>query len=406
MAAKYCSRSHPCMVGVASTDSHIWRRMMAVREAAEQNIVWLVQSGDSNFWFDNWLGSGPLCQRLENVSDHQVKDFMSQGRWNKKLLLQWVPSRIIDEILKKEPPLLPQCDHMIWKLNQLGAFSLASAFQVIKYASESSFMFSKVWISVLPLKISFFMVRLLRNRLLVVSSLVKFHVQGPSKCFCYLDSQSKTLDHVFSEGEFAQQLWSFFGSAVGVSYLGVGVRSRLAAWWFHCRENGFVHAVLPILFCWQIWKARNRKVFEEREPQLRSVCDWIFRELRDMFNLKFPNRLAEISSWPNYYIAVKFGGGGILHDGNGVMVFAFTVPFREMSSVQAKAKLLLFGVQQCIQCGFVRLHVEVDSLLVVQILQNKAACPWKIWAEMEKIKGCMRFVARVTHWYGGGESSG
>ena len=86
-------------------------------------------------------------------------------------------------------------------------------------------------------------------------------------------------------------------------------------------------------------------------------------------------------------------GGGILWDGDGVMVLAFAVPFGETSSMQAEAKSLLFGVQQRIQHGFVRLH------MLVQILLNKVACPWKIWAEMEKIKGCMRFVARVTHCY-------
>ncbi|CDP17492.1 unnamed protein product [Coffea canephora] len=39
-----------------------------------------------NFWFDNWLGSGPLCQRLQSVSDHPVGDFVLNGRWNQQLL--------------------------------------------------------------------------------------------------------------------------------------------------------------------------------------------------------------------------------------------------------------------------------------------------------------------------------
>lgn len=74
------------------------------------------------------------------------------------------------------------------------------------------------------------------------------------------------LDHVFSDGEFAMRLWKYFGWVARISYLGIGVRSKLAAWWFGCRSNRYidvVNQILPILICWQIWKARNRKVLKD-----------------------------------------------------------------------------------------------------------------------------------------------
>ncbi|XP_071905745.1 uncharacterized protein [Coffea arabica] len=315
MAAKYCPQAYPCMVDVFQGDSHIWRRMLATQKQVEQNMISLLGSGVSNFWFKNWLGSGPLCQRLENLLNHQVQDFVSSGRWNQQLLLQWVPSPVVAKILRKDPSSSYQSDRIIWKTSQSGVFLL------------------------------------LQNRLPIASFVMKFGVQGPSKCFCCAQLQAETLDHVFSEGDFALQLWQFFGLVVGITYLGRGVRSKLAAWWFCHSSNGFlafVYEILPTLICWQIWKARNRKV-KPLVGEVKINTDGCF--------VGNPG---------------TSGGGGILCDDNGGMVFVFAALFGEMSSVQAETKALLVGLQQCLSYRFDRLHVEVDSLLLVRILLKKA----------------------------------
>ena len=124
MAAKYCPQAYPCMVDVFRGDSHIWRRMLATQKQAKPNMISLLGYGVSNFWFKNWLGSGPLCQRLENLLNHQVQDFVSSGQWNQQLLLQWVPSPVVAKILRKDPPSSYQSDRIIWKTSQSGVFLL------------------------------------------------------------------------------------------------------------------------------------------------------------------------------------------------------------------------------------------------------------------------------------------
>ena len=128
MHAKYCRQSHPCMVGVTKGSSYVWRRMLPVRDMAEQNLWWLVQAGNCNFWFDNWLGSGPLCQRLESVSDHSVFDFVSNGRWNQNLLRCWVPDAVVAEIIQRPVPTGDRQDRAIWCLTESGDFSIASTY--------------------------------------------------------------------------------------------------------------------------------------------------------------------------------------------------------------------------------------------------------------------------------------
>ncbi|XP_071916250.1 uncharacterized protein [Coffea arabica] len=130
-----------------------------------------MRSGQCNFWFDNWLGFGPLCQWLQSVSDHLVRDFVLNGRWNQYLLRLWVPDDIVSEIVTKAAPVGSANDRAMWTLTESGDFSIASTYVLLGSQTPSSFMFDRVWHPVIPIKISFFMVRLLRDRLPMASSL-------------------------------------------------------------------------------------------------------------------------------------------------------------------------------------------------------------------------------------------
>lgn len=44
---------HPTKVRNSGA-SHIWRKMITMREEIEHDIWWQVKAGNSNFWFDNW----------------------------------------------------------------------------------------------------------------------------------------------------------------------------------------------------------------------------------------------------------------------------------------------------------------------------------------------------------------
>lgn len=50
---KYCKKFHPIMAK-GKRASHVWRKMVEVREEAVHNIWWQVKGGNFNFWFDNW----------------------------------------------------------------------------------------------------------------------------------------------------------------------------------------------------------------------------------------------------------------------------------------------------------------------------------------------------------------
>ncbi|XP_071939807.1 uncharacterized protein [Coffea arabica] len=179
MHAKFCRVAHPNLV-FSEKGSEGWRRMVKVRALAERHIRWIIRSGSSNFWFDNWLGTGRLADRLDSVSDHKVAEFVQGGSWDVRRISQWVPLDIVVEIGRMHPPvgLLP--DLMVWRPESSGHFTLKTAFSLVQYHSTPSPLFNRIWHPVVPLRVSFFLLRLLRDRLPLDCSVWKLGIQGPS----------------------------------------------------------------------------------------------------------------------------------------------------------------------------------------------------------------------------------
>jgi len=50
---KYCKKMHPLLVK-SSGASHVWRKMISMREEVEHDIWWQLKVGNSSFLFDNW----------------------------------------------------------------------------------------------------------------------------------------------------------------------------------------------------------------------------------------------------------------------------------------------------------------------------------------------------------------
>lgn len=72
---------------------------------------------------------------------------------------------LLKKNLDMEVPDRNLLDVTIWASSSSGMFSLSSAFQEIRDVRKSSFVCSKIWHSQVSLRVSFFMLRLLRGRL-------------------------------------------------------------------------------------------------------------------------------------------------------------------------------------------------------------------------------------------------
>ncbi|XP_071906092.1 uncharacterized protein [Coffea arabica] len=385
MHARFCRQVHSNLVSGAK-GSEVWRRMVKVRNIAERHIGWIVRSGSANFWFDNWLGSGGLSVRLDNVSDHKVADFVQQDAWDVRRILQWVPQEIASEIVREDPPAGQLPDLMIWRPEHSGRFTLKSAFSIVQHRSSPSPLFKRIWHYAVPLRISFFLLRLLRERLPLDCTLWRLGIHGPSRCVCCSSPEVETVEHLFAAGDMANHIWHYFGDAVGVAWTGSAFHVYMAAWWQGRHRNKFlmfVHQVIPLLICWHIWKARNGVKYEGKTVGGLQVCRYIFSDLLEMFRVQFLECRVSTLSWLHFYLEISSwnravshmlvkwvrpshgalklntdgcskgnpgvsGGGGVLREASGRLVMAFSCNFGIASSMQAEACALLFGVQLCL----------------------------------------------------------
>ena len=94
MSRNYCAGLHPCLPEDSHWSSHTWRRMVAVQQVGEDHISWIVQQGSMDFWLDNWMGSGVLCNKVEIFHDHLVADFVDRGGWNVAMLNQYLDAAL------------------------------------------------------------------------------------------------------------------------------------------------------------------------------------------------------------------------------------------------------------------------------------------------------------------------
>ncbi|XP_019166530.1 PREDICTED: uncharacterized protein LOC109162265 [Ipomoea nil] len=53
LIAKYCKETHPVVRGWQYNDSHVWKRMVQIRDIAEPQIAWRIGEGKVNVWWDN-----------------------------------------------------------------------------------------------------------------------------------------------------------------------------------------------------------------------------------------------------------------------------------------------------------------------------------------------------------------
>ncbi|XP_027069890.2 uncharacterized protein [Coffea arabica] len=300
MSQKYCVGHHPCLADIGHPGSQVWQRMVTMQRFGEDNISWVVREGALDFWHDNWMGSGALCDKVEVFHDHSVVDFVDRRAWNVDMLHQFLDGELVTQVLEIDPPTDRGNDTMVWALTNSGVFSTASAYSLIRQSNDNSWLFGRIWQQGLPVKVSFFMLRLLQGRLPLMDRLKRFGVCGPSRCLCCQNPQEEDLNHVFCSGEGARLVWRHFESTAG-EFSGVHtVRHMVWSCWLRRGTNDrvkFLHNILPSVVCWVLWKARNEGVFEGRKMRIRPTVNRIVQFLHDFLQSRFPGVQPSAPTW-------------------------------------------------------------------------------------------------------------
>ena len=176
---------------------------MNVSRQVELSMLWVAKDGACHFWYDNWLGGGALFLRATVFPNLSFGNFITNGQWDANRLYQYLPYEMVNSILNHPLPEESGEAEVIWMPTNSGNFTVSSAFREIRQARNTSMVFDRIWHPRLPLKASFFMLRLLLGRLPIPDRLRNFGFHLPSKCFCCQSASEESIEHLFSNGNIA-----------------------------------------------------------------------------------------------------------------------------------------------------------------------------------------------------------
>ncbi|KAH0702355.1 hypothetical protein KY285_016633 [Solanum tuberosum] len=174
--------------------------MMRNKGIAETQIKWKINSGNSSFWWDDWLGEGPLtsyCTHVTSLNTTKISQFLVGGTWNETMVRQWVPPLLVPKILSFPIHYQEQIpDEAIWKLTVDGLFSCSSAWEITRHKGTKSIINKGIWHRHLPFKISFLAWRALRNKLPTNEKITSFGKEA-ARCSCCYRTGEDNIDHIF-----------------------------------------------------------------------------------------------------------------------------------------------------------------------------------------------------------------
>jgi len=81
----------------------------------------------------------------------------------------------------------------------------------------------------------------------------------------------------------------------------------------------------------------------------------------------------------------KIGGGGILRDHQGNMIYAFSIPLGIGSNNLAETLAAQQGIYWCVQHGFKKIILEVDSKRQNNWISYKSKPPWQIQQHIREL---------------------
>ncbi|XP_071939022.1 uncharacterized protein [Coffea arabica] len=420
MHVKYVRGGHPLLVSV-DRPSPIWRRLIEVRDLTEGNIRWCLGEGLVDFWQDRWCTDVPLARLVPGPKSHRlVGEFFLSDGWDEQWLRRLLPGHLVSKIL--ELRIFPNMqDQMIWAASPSGSFTVSSAWDVLRSKRNRSVIDSLVWSSVVPLKVSFFVWRLLRGWLPLDDLLQGRGLRLASKCYC-CGLAPETGDHLFVSGPLASRVWRHFSCRFGLVLQGSGVASRLSCWLFSHRfvSQNHIRVILPLLILWFIWKGRNKARFEgmsmSSDQVTNQVCALVEQLGRGgLFKLEFfkgdtdcdwvkfgkaKNKLIQLRafSWVKptgqavklntdaSVVSGRSSGGGVVRSGEGNLVFAFYKEFGEQDVLSSEALALLEGLRYCQDNNLTGVIAEVDSSTLVHLVSVKMTAGWPLCNTIRHIR--------------------
>nr|XP_009784166.1 PREDICTED: uncharacterized protein LOC104232616 [Nicotiana sylvestris] len=206
---------------------------MNIRSKVDHLILWRINKGNTNFWRDNWSGLGKLAQfgGASTSVKGQISDYIIDTEWNTTKLRHVLPDNVVSQILNITINSSNLVDRPIWTTKTDGKFSCKSAWNCIRTHRNTSLVNKMNWNKKVPFKISFFLWRLLRNRIAVDVNMIKFGISLPSMCSYCTDHKQEDIEHLFLNSMVSSRISKHFNQHFGIVQRTASLRHHIINWW-------------------------------------------------------------------------------------------------------------------------------------------------------------------------------
>lgn len=120
---------HPTVTTNRQNASSVWNIMLSTREVVEPHIRWLIRKGNIDGYRDSWCHTSLhiSCSFLPVYSLFRKDGFPDEHK-----ISQALGRDVLEEIKKRKITLTAAHEVCIWDLSPSGAFSLSSAWDLIR----------------------------------------------------------------------------------------------------------------------------------------------------------------------------------------------------------------------------------------------------------------------------------
>ena len=171
-------------------------------------------------------------------------------------------------------------DDISWRWTADGVYTTQSAYQIQFVGVYSRMKITPIWRAKAEHKCRFFAWTLMHKKILTANNFLKRGWTEDTECkLC--DNDLETPTHLCKDCPFTKEVWGFIKHWFNLSVLQtVSEGGSIYSFWLRCRrkfdknQRKEVDGIL-IYFWWNIWKERNRRIFQQHslQPiQVASLC--------------------------------------------------------------------------------------------------------------------------------------
>eukprot|EP00253_Pinus_taeda_P034216 PITA_34216 len=268
--------------------STIWKATVEAFSVIEQGLAWKVGDGRHiRIGRDPWIGcnedfalSPGLLRHLDSkgiTALNQVEKVGQSTIWGQAwkddvdlgIHVRWKAEWevFIKELQRSNVRIKDEPDCLIWAQSKSGDYSPKDGYLFLmgkKGWGIPDWWAKALWKLKSPAKAKLFIWCILKRKAPIWEILQARYLAGPGRCtLCKSDDES--INHLFITCAFTRQIWGEVTALLKIKAIWGhdSLESAWRKWWQDSPEGNLRN--LPLIFCWGIWLARNKSIFQDKD---------------------------------------------------------------------------------------------------------------------------------------------